>query len=340
MYQRFYGLQELPFELTPNPRYLFMTAQYREALSNLEYGLFSAKAITVLIGEAGTGKTTLLRAALESERCRHVQCVYLNNPALTRQEFVEMLATRFGLSAGAAGSKTVLLGELENVLRERRTRGTIMALVVDEAQSLSIELLEEIRLLANIETDTEKLLPLVLAGQPELADRLDDARLRQLKQRVALRCELSPFELAETAAYIASRIKTAGGVPSRLFSREAVTSIHEYSGGIPRTISVICDNALVTGMAIERQPVDKSIVLEVCRDFSLQAAGSAGVEAEAPVPTAPVAPPEDAPAEPGAEPAAGRFDPAVRPRRFSFFGLGRLRSRRIPGHGGPEVMTE
>ncbi len=282
MYQRFYGLRELPFELTPNPKYLFMTARHREALSNLQYGLFSAKPVTVLIGEAGTGKTTLLRTALESDRCRDVRCIYINNPALTRSEFIEMLARRFELSLEAAQSKTILLGELERVLHDRRARGEITALVVDEAQSLSQELLEEIRLLANIETHTEKLLPLVLAGQPELAARLNDPSLRQLKQRVALRCEIAPFELPETAAYIASRIRTAGGEASKLFTREAVILIHERSKGIPRTISVMCDNALLSGLALGKQPVDREIVLEVSRDFDLHQDASGIVRSTVP----------------------------------------------------------
>jgi general secretion pathway protein A len=273
MYLRFYGLRESPFELTPNPKYLYFTPRHREALSNLQYGLSTAKPVTVLIGEAGTGKTTLIRAALDSEMCRHVRCVYLNNPALTRVEFVEMLAAQFGLSAEAAQSKTVLLTELEKVLHANREKGELTALVVDEAQSLSAELLEEIRLLANVETETQKLLPLVLAGQPELADRLNDSSLRQLKQRVALRCEITPFELPETAAYIAARIRLAGGEASRLFTREAVVRIHEYSHGIPRLISVICDNALLSGLALGRQPVDREIVLEVCRDFDLRQDG-------------------------------------------------------------------
>jgi type II secretory pathway predicted ATPase ExeA len=270
MYQRFYGLRELPFELTPNPAFLFFSARHREALSNLQYGLSTAKPVTVLIGEAGTGKTTLLRAALDSDRCRHVRCVYLNNPTLSRGEFVQTLAASFGLSARAAESKAALLAELEELVRTRRAGGEITALVIDEAQSLTVELLEEIRLLANIETPTQKLLPVVLAGQPELADRLNDVALRQLKQRVALRCEVSPFDLPETAAYIATRVRTAGGEASRLFTREAVTLIHEYSRGIPRTISVMCDNALVSGMALGRQPVDRAIVLEVASDFDLR----------------------------------------------------------------------
>jgi general secretion pathway protein A len=270
MYEAFYGLRELPFELTPNTRFLCLTPTQREALSNLEYGLSTAKAVTLVVGEAGTGKTSLISAAVESDRCRGVTCVHVNNPTLTRDEFVQILARSFRLSAGAAGSKAVLLGELDAVLRERRAAGEITALVVDEAQSLSDELLEEIRLLANIETATHKLLPLVLVGQPELAARLDEPQLRQLKQRVALRCSIEPLTLSETAAYVASRIRTAGGQPFQLFSREAVKLVYEYSGGIPRSVSVMCDNALVNGFALGRKPVDQAIMLDVCRDFDLR----------------------------------------------------------------------
>jgi len=285
MYLEFYGLRELPFELTANPEYLYLTPRHREALSNLQYGLATAKAVTLLIGEAGTGKSTLLKAAMSSDRCRHVRCVSLNNPTLTRGEFIEVLARNFNLGDEAARSKAILLPELENAILQRRSSGEITALVIDEAQSLSLELLEEVRLLANMETHAEKLLPVVLVGQPELADRLEDNNLRQLKQRVALRCEVTPFELQETAGYIASRIRTAGGVGTRLFTREAVMLIHEYSGGIPRTISVICDNALTHGPALGRQPVDSDMVLEVCRDFRL---GSQ--RADRPVPAVPSEP--------------------------------------------------
>jgi general secretion pathway protein A len=284
MYQEFFGLRELPFELTPNPRCLFMTSGHLEALSNLEYGLSSAKALTLLIGEAGTGKTTLLRAAIGSESCRRVHCVYINNPSLTREEFVETLAMHFELSARAAQSKSVLLAELERLLTKRRAQDEITALVMDEAQSLSIELLEEVRLLANIETETKKLLPLVLVGQPKLAERLEQPELRQLKQRVTLRCHLSPLELLETYSFVAHRIKTAGGSPARVLTRDAVALIHEHSGGIPRTICVICDNALVTGYALGRQPVDRSIVLDVCRDFALRG-NATSVQPAADLPT-------------------------------------------------------
>jgi type II secretory pathway predicted ATPase ExeA len=269
MYQRFFDLREMPFELTPNPKYLFLTPRHREALSNLQYGLSSAKAITVMLGEAGTGKTTLLRVALKSESCRHVNGVYLSNPTLTRDEFVKTLARKLELGERAGESKADLLEALERELPERRDRGQVTALVVDEAQSLSEELLEEVRLLANSETTTEKLLPLVLAGQPELRDRLNQPHLRQLKQRIALRCEIAPFTLEETAAYIATRIRTAGGNAAALFTREAVMLIHEQSRGIPRTISAVCDNALLTGFALGRRPIDCAIVREVARDFDL-----------------------------------------------------------------------
>src|SRR5580765_2424104 len=256
MYREFYGLKELPFELPPNPKFLFLPKRHREALSSLQYGLSSAKAITVLIGEAGTGKTTLLHAAIGSEACRGVNCVYLNNPALTRQEFIEILSRRFDLSPQAGRSKAVLLEELDQALKCWRGSGVITALIIDEAQSMSAELLEEIRLLANIETATSKLLPLVLTGQPELSARLNEPELRQLKQRVTIRCELEPFSQGDTAAYIAMRVRTAGGDARQLFTREAVMMIHEKSRGIPRTISVLCDNALLTGFALAQKPID------------------------------------------------------------------------------------
>src|SRR5258705_827539 len=303
MYQSFYGLAELPFELTANPKYLFFTGQHREALSNLEYGLSSAKPITLLVGEAGTGKSTLLRAALESERCSRVSCVYLNNPTLTRDEFVETLASRFDLGANAERSKATLLGGLESTVRDRQARGDITALVVDEAQALSDELLEEIRLLANMETPIGKLLPVVLAGQPELAERLNEPGLRQFKQRVALRCELKPLDLPDTASYIASRIRTAGGDPGMIFTREAVTLIHEYSHGVRRTFSVMCANALMSRFALDQRRIDGHIVREVCRDFDLRPA--AGKLQPAPTPLVLVEPAAAPPATAErAEPAA------------------------------------
>jgi general secretion pathway protein A len=342
MYEKFFGFRERPFDLTANPRFLVLTDGHREALSNLQYGIASRKGITLLIGEAGSGKTTLIRAAAERQPSR-VWCVHIHNPTLTRDEFVQMLAARFELTPEAGASKTALLLELERLLLKRQEAGETTVLIVDEAQSLSTELLEELRLLANIETNEVKLLPVIIAGQPELADRLNDPELRQLKQRVALRCDLRPLTLQETAGYLAGRIRAAGGVGAQVFTREAVTQIYERSKGIPRVISVIADNSLLSGFALGQRPVGSATVLEVCRDFDLASAeqaaepaaktpdAAAPKEAAAPAPpAAPAAAParllsltqdgvaeDDTTAESAEEPAA-EAAPAPR-RRFLFF---------------------
>lgn len=270
MYQDFFGLRELPFEITANPRFLFLPPKHREALSILKYGVLARKGLTVLTGEAGLGKTTLIHAVFDDDARLGVKALVISNPALTRAEFLEVLSQGFQLNLGPTPSKALLLRELERVLVEGRDVGARYALVIDEAQSLSLELLEEIRLLGNMETAAEKLLPIVLVGQPELADRLNEASLRQLKQRVALRSHLAPLTLSETAAYIDTRARTAGGRSASLFTLEAVTLVHQRSRGIPRTINVICDNALVTGFAMEQRPVGVDVVREVCRDFDLE----------------------------------------------------------------------
>jgi general secretion pathway protein A len=313
MYESFYGFRERPFDLTPNPRFLVMTDVHREALSNLEYGISSRTGITMLVGEAGTGKTTLIRTALERQPAR-VHCVHVQNPALTRDEFVEMLALRFKLSSQARSSKTTLLYELEEILRSRDILGESTVLLVDEAQSLPRDILEEIRLLANIETNERKLLSVIMAGQPEVTGLLNDPDLRQLKQRIALRCELRPLTLQETAGYLAGRIRAAGGVGAQVFTREAVTLIHERSNGIPRTISVIADNALLTGFAVGQRPVNSATVREVCRDFDLGPTGE-------PKPEGAVAPPP--PANPSAtggllELAPGRAAAPAVPHEHTF----------------------
>lgn len=233
----------------------------------------------MLVGEAGTGKTTLVHAALQRQRPDSTCTLYLSNPTLRRDEFFEFLAEGFGLGRDAASSKTRLLRELTRAVTARHEAGGVTALIIDEAQALPHELLEELRLLSNIETTTDKLLPVVLVGQPELTDRLNQPALRQLKQRVALRCALTPLDRAETTGYIAARVTTAGGDIAALFSSDAVSEIFERSGGIPRVISVICDNALVNGLALDERPVGRDLVVEVCRDFDL----APGAAAEFPV---------------------------------------------------------
>jgi general secretion pathway protein A len=269
VYLDFFGLAERPFDLTVNPKFLYLTASHREALSNLQYGITARVGVTVLVGEAGTGKTTLIRATLASKNAK-TYAVYLNNPALTRDEFLKFLSREFHLGEAAASCKTTMLEQLGRALTRFRDKGFSTALIIDEAQSIPHELLEEIRLLSNVETSTEKLLSIVLAGQPELADRLNERSLRQLKQRVELRCELRLLTLEETSSYIAARIRTAGGNATTIFTREAVEAIHQASRGIPRTISVLCNNALTTAFALRERPIGPDIVDEVCRDFDLE----------------------------------------------------------------------
>jgi type II secretory pathway predicted ATPase ExeA len=275
MYESFFGLRERPFDLTPNPRFLVLTESHSEVLSNLEYGIASRKGVTLVLGESGSGKTTVIRTVL-GRLGASVHAVHVANPTLSRTEFVETLAAKFGLSESARHSKAVMLAELENLLTDRHNRGETTVLIVDEAQSLSLELLEEIRLMANTETSEAKLLPVILAGQPELADRLNSPELRQLKQRVALRCELRALDARETAGYLAGRIAVAGGTAAQVFTREAVSLIHEQARGLPRTISVIADNALLGGFAAGQRPVTSQVIREVCRDFDLTGVATAG----------------------------------------------------------------
>jgi general secretion pathway protein A len=324
MYEAFYGFRERPFDLTPNPRFLLLTGKHREALSNLQYGLNSRRGLTLLVGDAGTGKTTLIRAVVQEFEKNGTVIAYLNNPTLTRAEFYEFLTRAFSLSLTAGASKVALLAELSQVLERRQAAGLLTALIIDEAQALPDELLEEVRLLANIETNSDKLLPIVLAGQPELADRLNQVSLRQLKQRVGLRCTLAALDQRETAEYIAGRIRVAGGSSVLTFTRQAVDAIYQRSGGIPRLISVVCDNALLTGFAADRRPVGRDIVDEVCRDFDLAGAASPLATAIPAIQAPPLPRKEEAPPKPAAvpEPAGerrerGLFEHFKIRRRFS-----------------------
>jgi type II secretory pathway predicted ATPase ExeA len=325
MYEQYYGLKERPFDLTPNPRFLFLSRRHREALAHLRYGLSGRPGITMIVGEVGTGKTTLVRAALTSPDVAASRVVHVSNPTLTRTEFYEYVAAGFEFGEEAGASKARFIQRLESVLGNERSG--VMALVVDEAQSLSYELLEEIRLLTNIHGVSERALTVLLVGQPELAARMAEPALRQLKQRITLRCDLRPLDLRETAAYIASRVKIGGGSAEALFTRDAIVTIHEYARGIPRTISVICENALTNGFAADVKPVGRDIVLEVCRDFELGDPASRAEEREpvaagtrvpvaARAATPPVATARPERVTPDVRPLFGQH---TRPRRFLFF---------------------
>jgi general secretion pathway protein A len=269
MYESYYGLTERPFDLTPNPRFLFMTAGHQEALTTIQYAISGRKGLTLLLGPAGTGKTTLVHAAIQQQQGDKARTVYLGNPTLTREEFYEFLAHELGLSPEAAASKAQFLRELRADLARTHAAGIVTALIIDEAQSMSDGLFEELRLLENLETPSQKLMPVVLVGQPELGTRLREPVLTPLRQRVALRATLQPLSHAEAAAYIADRIRTAGGEITRVFTPEAVRAISESSGGTPRIISVLCDNSLVNGFALDQRPIGPNVVAEVARDFDL-----------------------------------------------------------------------
>jgi len=267
MYTEFYGLNELPFALTPDPRYLYFTPSHTEVMANLHYGIESGRGLIVVTGEVGTGKTTLLRWMMQ-RLDRTVMVAYIFNPRLTVTEFYQYLATLFDIQNWE--NKSDLLIELGKVLETRHSRGLRTVLVVDEAHGLSTEVLEEIRLLCNFESDTAKHLQIVLTGQPELRDVLNYTHLRQLKQRVALRCEISALpNVEETRHYIASRLKVAGAYNPDMFSPGAVDYIFRCSAGIPRNINNLCDNAMLNGFAAGEQIISRALIEEVAATFDM-----------------------------------------------------------------------
>jgi general secretion pathway protein A len=267
MYLEFYGLKELPFALTPDPRYLYFTPSHTEVMANLHYGIESGRGLIVVTGEVGTGKTTLLRWMMQ-RLDRTVMVAYIFNPRLSVAEFYQYLATLFNI--GDWENKSDLLIELGKVLESRHNRGLRTVLVVDEGHGLSTEVLEEIRLLCNFESDTAKHLQIVLTGQPELREVLNQPNLRQLKQRVALRCEIAALpNVEETAQYIASRLKVAGAAKTDLFSPGAVDYIFRCAAGIPRNINNLCDNAMLNGFASSATVISRVMIEEVAATFDM-----------------------------------------------------------------------
>jgi general secretion pathway protein A len=268
MYTEFYGLKEIPFGMTPNPRYIFKTESYLEVISNLKYGISHYKGLVVVTGEVGTGKTTTLRSMMQ-QLGQEVLAVYLLNPFLTANEFYELLASELRLGLSLTASKPERLSTLTRFLATRHSKGLRTVLIADEAHGLATNVLEEIRLLANLETNTEKLLQIVLCGQPELRDKLNQPDLRQLKQRIALRCSIKPLGLFEVEKYIRFRLKTAGAERLDIFDEEAVDLIGRVSLGIPRVINNICDNSLLHGYAAEREVIGKDIVKGVIETLDI-----------------------------------------------------------------------
>lgn len=267
MYKEFYGLKEYPFALTPDPRFIYFTPSHTEAMASLHYGIESGKGLIVVTGEVGTGKTTILRWMMQ-RLDRAVLVAYIFNPRLTVPEFYQHLATLLEIKDWE--NKSDLMIGLGKTLENRHSRGLRTVLIVDEAHRLSPNVLEEIRLLSNFESDSAKQLQIVLAGQPELRDLLNDPDLRQLKQRIALRCQIKPLpNIEETNNYIRTRLLAAGAESTEVFSPGAVDYIFRCSEGIPRQINNLCDNSLLVGYAQEAQIITRSIIEEVAETFDL-----------------------------------------------------------------------
>jgi general secretion pathway protein A len=268
MYKEFFGLRANPFNVNPDPRYLFLTRHTEEALACLTYGIQSRKGFVLLTGEVGTGKTTLINKLLEWLRLQQVATAFIFNSRMNVPQFLDYMMADFGISCDSR-AKSQLLLRLYKWLLDRYRAGETAVLIVDEAQSLSDEVLEEIRMLTNLETFTEKLLQIVLVGQPELEQRLKQPQLRQLRQRLTLRAKTHPLTLEETKAYVAQRLRIAGSNGQQIFDPECVTLIHRYASGIPRVVNLLCEHCLVSGFVDQQKVIKSEVVEAVARDFDL-----------------------------------------------------------------------
>ncbi len=284
MYKAFFSLTRNPFDLTPNPTCFVPTRRHNEALTALYYGIRRHKGFVVLTGEVGTGKTLLLRCLLTLlKESKDIAYAYLFNGRLTPTEFLQYILSDFGLPV-AGKNKSDLLFDLGHFLAFRGSKKMTTVLIVDEAHHLSSEILEELRLLSNLETDDDKLLQIVLVGQPELDEKLDSVGLRQLKQRISVRTQLSSLDANETKQYIEQRLQIAGADarPEPLFSAQSIHAVYSHSKGLPRLINTICDNALMTAYARGLPVVTPEVIGDVAKEFRLDVAYSRESESNAP----------------------------------------------------------
>jgi general secretion pathway protein A len=268
MYKSFYGLKENPFNVNPDPRFLFLTKQIEEALTGLMYGIQTRKGFITLTGEVGTGKTTLINRLLDWLHHRRARTAFLFNSRMNSSQLFDFILAEFDIPCESK-SKSQQLLKLNHWLLERYRDGETVVLIIDEAQNLTYPVLEEIRLLTNLETSTEKLLQIVLSGQPELEEKLKLPQLRQLRQRIMLRCRTTPLSEEQTRDYIAERLRIAGASGEPIFSAKTVETIHVYSMGIPRVINLLCEHSLVNGFVEQQRPIQLKIVEEVAHEFQL-----------------------------------------------------------------------
>lgn len=268
MYKEFFGLRANPFNVNPDPRFLFLTRHTEEALACLTYGVQSRKGFVLLTGEVGTGKTTLINKLLEWLRLQQVATAFVFNSRMNVPNFLDYMMADFGIPCESRAKSQILL-RLYNWLLDRYRAGETAVLIVDEAQNLADEVLEEIRMLTNLETFTEKLLQIVLVGQPELEQKLKQPHMRQLRQRLTLRAKTYPLSLDETKAYVQQRLRIAGSNGQPIFSPEALVAVHRYSSGIPRVINLVCEHCLVSAFVDQQKLVGPSVVEVVAKEFDL-----------------------------------------------------------------------
>jgi general secretion pathway protein A len=268
MYQRFFGLREDPFNVNPDPRYLFATQRVRESLAGLIHGIRSRKGFILLTGEVGTGKTTLLNQLADWLHGEQVATACIFNSLLTPNHMLDLIVEDLGIPCESR-EKSQILMRLNNSLLEQYRAGRTAVVIIDDAENLSCEVLEEIRLLTNLETSTEKLLQVVLCGHPELEEKLKLPHMRQLRQRITLRCYTSPLTLKETFGYVGERLRIAGAKGQPVFSNEAIELVHRYSHGVPRLINLLCEHSMIGAYVDHLRPVPARLVEEVVGEFQL-----------------------------------------------------------------------
>lgn len=267
MYREFYGLIRAPFEMTPDPTFLYLGESHQEGLATLVYGVQARKGFVLLTGEVGTGKTTLLHSLL-AQLDPNTKSAFIFNPKLEQLDFFRLLFDDFGIEKKCQTKAEYLLA-LNSFLIERLERNETALLIIDEAQNLSPEMLEEVRLLSNLETSTSKLLQILLVGQPELSDMLAKPELRQLRQRIVLRHNLRPFTAAELVDYVEERLRLAGYSGKGIFNRSAKRELFAVTCGVPRLVNVVCDGALLTGYARGQSTLGCETIREVAQDLKL-----------------------------------------------------------------------